>query len=57
MNALGNIFGLILGGLIVAIIYYIVGFLMCVTIIGIPFGVQHFKMALSSISPFGKVIR
>ena len=56
MNALGNIFWLILGGLIVAIIYYIVGLLMCVTIVGIPFGVQHFKMALSSIFPFGRVI-
>ena len=44
MNVLGNIFWLILGGLIVAIIYYIVGLLMCITIIGIPFGVQLFKL-------------
>ena len=56
MNALGNIFWLVFGGIIVAIIYYIVGLLMCVTIVGIPFGVQLFKMALSSIFPFGRVI-
>ena len=29
----------------------------CITIVGIPFGLQHFKMALSSIFPFGKEIR
>ena len=47
MNALGNIFWLILGGLIIAIIYYIVGLLLCVTIIGIPFGIQLFKLGTS----------
>ena len=54
MNALGNIFWLILGGLIVAIIYYIVGLLMCVTIIGIPFGVQLFKLGTYALWPFGR---
>ena len=57
MKLLGNILWLILGGILIAIIYYIVGLLMCITIIGIPFGVQHFKMALSSIFPFGKEIQ
>ena len=56
MNSIGNILWLILGGILIAVIYYIVGLLMCITIIGIPFGVQHFKMALSSIFPFGKEI-
>ena len=57
MNSIGNIFWLILGGIIIALIYYIVGLLLCITIVGIPFGLQHFKMAIGSIFPFGKEIR
>ena len=34
-----------------------VGFLYCVTIIGIPFGLQHFKMVGLSIMPFGKTFK
>ena len=44
MKLLGNLLWLVLGGLLVAIIYYLVGLLMCITIIGIPFGVQLFKL-------------
>ena len=53
MSTFGNILWLILGGLIIAVIYYIVGLLMCITIIGIPFGVQLFKLGTYSLSPFG----
>ena len=56
MKFLGNILWLILGGIVIAVIYYIVGLLMCITIVGIPWGLQHFKMALSSVFPFGKEI-
>ncbi len=56
MNALGNILWLILGGILVALMYYAAGILLCITIIGIPFGVQHFRLALFSIFPFGKDI-
>lgn len=56
MKFLGNIIWLILGGIVVALLYYIFGLVMCVTIIGIPFGVQLFKMAVSSVFPFGKEI-
>lgn len=56
MKFLGNIIWLILGGIVIALIYYIVGLLMCITIVGIPWGLQHFKMALNSIFPFGKEI-
>ena len=31
--------------------------LFCITIIGIPWGLQHLKMALNAIFPFGKEIR
>ncbi len=57
MNFLGNILWLVLGGLLIALIYYLVGLLMCITIIGIPWGMQHFKMAIGSIFPFGKKIQ
>ena len=44
MKFLGNILWIILGGLIIALYYWIVGLLFCITIIGIPFGVQLFKI-------------
>ena len=53
MKSLGNIIWLIIGGLLIAIIYYIVGLLMCLTIIGIPFGVQLFKLGTYALWPFG----
>lgn len=57
MNFLGNVLWLVLGGLLIAQIYYFVGLLMCITIVGIPWGMQHFKLAIGSIFPFGKKIQ
>ena len=54
MNFIGNILWLLLGGILVAIIYFLVGLLMCITIIGIPFGVQLFKLGAYALSPFGR---
>jgi uncharacterized membrane protein YccF (DUF307 family) len=54
MKAVGNIFWLLLGGIIIALIYYIVGLLMCLSIIGIPFGIQLFKLGTYSLWPFGR---
>ena len=53
MKFLGNIAWLIMGGLLVAVIYFLVGLIICVTIIGIPFGVQLFKMGAYALWPFG----
>lgn len=53
MKALGNIVWLILGGLLIALIYYAVGLLMCITFIGIPFGIQLFKLGTYALWPFG----
>ena len=53
MNFIGNILWLILGGILIAVILYIVGLLMCITIIGIPFGVQLFKLGTYALWPFG----
>ena len=56
MKVLGNIIWLIVGGLVFALIYFLVGLLMCITIIGIPFGLQLFKFGTYSLWPFGHEI-
>lgn len=56
MKALGNIFWLLFGGIIIAFYYALIGLLFCITIIGIPFGVQLFKMAGFALWPFGREV-
>ena len=56
MRVLGNIPWIILGGLAIAIGWAVVGLILCITIIGIPFGLQSFKMAKLAIWPFGAEI-
>lgn len=56
MGLLGNLIWLIFGGLFSAISWWLVGALWCLTIIGIPVGLQCFKMAKISLAPFGKQI-
>ena len=53
MKFLGNLIWLVFGGLLVAVIYFLVGLLMCITIIGIPFGVQLIKLGVYALWPFG----
>jgi uncharacterized membrane protein YccF (DUF307 family) len=53
MKALGNIIWLVLAGIWMAIAYVLTGILMFITIIGIPFGVQAFKLAGFALWPFG----
>lgn len=54
MNALGNIIWLLFGGLIAALLYLVGGAVLCITIIGIPFGLQCFKLASFVLWPFGR---
>lgn len=54
MSTLGNIIWFLLGGFIAAIWYFVGGLLCCITIIGIPFGLQLFKIAGVALCPFGK---
>lgn len=57
MKFIGNLLWLILGGLLMAVVYFLLGILYCITILGIPVGLQAFKMAQLSLWPFGaKVI-
>ncbi|NMA69675.1 MAG: hypothetical protein GX958_09680, partial [Desulfitobacterium sp.] len=45
MNILGNIIWLLFGGILGTIAWLIAGLVLCLTIIGIPFGIQCFKIA------------
>jgi uncharacterized membrane protein YccF (DUF307 family) len=54
MNLLLNILWIFLGGGIILFFEYLIsGTLLCITIIGIPFGLQCFKLAIFAIAPFG----
>ena len=57
MNLIGNILWIILGGFIIAIEYVIAGVVSCATIIGIPLGIQSFKLAGASLWPFGREVK
>lgn len=54
MNFLGNIIWLLFGGLVAALGYLVGGAILCLTIIGIPFGLQCFKLASFVLWPFGR---
>ncbi|MEG1634853.1 MAG: YccF domain-containing protein [Rikenellaceae bacterium] len=54
MNILGNIIWVVFGGFFMALEYFISGFLLCCTIIGIPFGLQIFKIGVLAFLPFGQ---
>lgn len=53
MYALGNVIWIVFGGFLITIEYILSGVAMCLTIIGIPFGLQIFKLAALSLLPFG----
>lgn len=54
MNLLGNIIWLLCGGLMTAFEYLVSGVFMCFTIVGIPFGLQVFKLGVLALFPFGQ---
>ena len=56
MNTLGNLIWVIFGGFIIFLEYLIGGLLLCLTIVGIPFGLQTLKLAQMALWPFGKRI-
>lgn len=56
MNLIGNLIWLIFGGLAAAIGYVAGGIVLCVTIVGIPFGLQCFKLAILVLWPFGRQV-
>lgn len=55
MSLLLNILWAVVGGgLITALEYFLVGVILCLTLVGIPFGLQCFKVAGLALAPFGK---
>ena len=56
MRLIGNILWFIFGGLVLGLSWFITGLLWCVTIVGIPWGIQCFKFASLAFAPFGKEI-
>lgn len=54
MKFIGNLLWFFLTGLVASISWFVLGILWCITVIGIPFGVQCFKFAGLSLFPFGK---
>lgn len=56
MSILGNIIWLLCGGLISGLGYIVGGLGLCLTIIGIPFGLQTIKLGIATLTPFGKEV-
>jgi uncharacterized membrane protein YccF (DUF307 family) len=54
MHLLGNLIWIIFGGFISSVFWFISGVLCCITLIGIPFGIQCFKISSFVIWPFGR---
>lgn len=57
MKLVGNILWFVIVGLLSFLLWIIVGLLWCITIIGLPFGIQCFKIAAFALFPFGKTIQ
>ena len=56
LGLIGNVFWLIFMGIWLAIGHLVSGILCCITIIGIPFGIQHFKLVPISLMPIGMTV-
>lgn len=55
LRFIGNVLWLVIAGLAMCVAYLFAGLLLCITIIGIPFGVAAFRLAFFVIWPFGRV--
>ena len=57
MKLIGNIIWFVFGGLILGLLWTVLGVLLCITIVGIPFGTQCFKVAKLSFAPLGRSVK
>ena len=55
-SLLCNMIWLVVSGLPLALEHVMIGGLLCVTMLGIPFGLQHFKLAKLALMPFGTAV-
>ena len=51
-----NVIWILIGGIGICLSHLVLGAVLCITIVGIPFGLQHFKLAHLALVPFGKDI-
>lgn len=56
LGIVGQVGWVVLAGWWLALSYLLFGVLLCITVIGIPFGLQSFKLAGLALAPFGKRI-
>lgn len=54
MHLLGNLIWIVFGGIISSVLWMVAGLVCCISIIGIPFGIQCFKLASFVLWPFGR---
>jgi uncharacterized membrane protein YccF (DUF307 family) len=54
MSLLGNLLWLIFGGFLAGLGYILSGLLLCLTIVGIPFGMMSMRIGVATFAPFGK---
>ncbi len=56
LSTLMNVIWICVGGIWIALTHIVFGILFAITVIGIPFAMQHFKLAGLALTPFGKEI-
>jgi len=56
VSLFGNIIWFLFGGFLAALGYVIGGLGLCLTIVGIPFGIQQIKLGIATLAPFGKEV-
>lgn len=56
LSTLMNLLWLLVGGIWICLSHLLFGFLFTISLIGIPFGLQHFKLAGLALKPFGREI-
>lgn len=56
MRTIGNLLWIVLAGVWLALGYAVAGVLLCITLVGVPFGIQAFKLAGLALWPFGRTV-
>jgi uncharacterized membrane protein YccF (DUF307 family) len=56
LSTIMNIIWILIGGIWISLSHVVFGLLLLITIIGIPFALQHFKLAGLALTPFGREI-
>ena len=57
LRVISNIIWLVCGGIWLALMWCVAGVILCITVVGAPFGVQCFKLAKLSFAPVGKKVK